>query len=63
MLPPLERAGAFGAMATLVAFSLAAITSNPFSILDQMLVVTLSLALAHGLADRAAARRAAILGA
>ncbi|MDT0633175.1 O-antigen ligase family protein [Rubrivirga sp. S365] len=50
-----ERACALGAMATLVAFSLAAITSGPFSILDQMLVVTLTLALAHGVADRARA--------
>ena len=57
-LPALERAGAFGAMATLVAFSLAAITSNPFSILDQMLVATVALALAHGAADRARFRPA-----
>lgn len=55
VLGPAERACALGAMATLTAFSLAAITSNPFSILDQMLVVTLLLALAHGVADRAAA--------
>ena len=52
-LPTLERACALGAMATLVALSLAAVTSNPFSVLDQMLVVTLALALAHGMADRA----------
>ena len=50
-----DRACALGATATLAALSLAAITSNPFSILDQMLVVTLTLAVAHGVADRAAA--------
>lgn len=52
-----ERACAYGATASLAALSLAAITSNPFSSLDLMLIVTLVLALAHGVADRAAALR------
>ncbi len=51
------RAGGLGAMATVVALSLVAITSNPFSSLDLMLVVVLNLALAHGVADRAVSIR------
>ena len=53
------RAGALGAMATVVALSLVAVTSNPFSSLDLMLVVVLNVALAHGVADRAVALRGA----
>ena len=56
-LAPLDRAVALGAAATLVAFSLVANSSNPFSILDQMLIVTLLLGLTNGLADRAEAVR------
>ena len=48
------RAVALGAGATMTAFTPVAFSSNPFSILDQMLVVTLVLALAHGVADRVA---------
>ena len=53
------RAAGLGATATVAALSLVAITSNPFSSLDLMLVVTLTLALAHGVADRAVAQRRA----
>ncbi|PAP76544.1 O-antigen ligase family protein [Rubrivirga marina] len=49
-----SRACALGGTATLVALSLASVTSNPFSILDQMLVVTLLMGLTNGVADRAA---------
>ena len=52
--PAVARVAALAAGATIGAFSLAAITSNPFSILDQVLVVTVMLALAHGAADRVA---------
>lgn len=55
-LLPQSRSIALGASATLVAFSIVVSTSNPFSVLDQMLVVTLLLGLAHGLADRARTR-------
>ena len=58
-LGPTDRALALGAAATLVAFTLVANSSNPFSILDQMLVVTLLLGLTNGLADRAGALRRA----
>ena len=51
------RACGLGATATVAALSLVAITSNPLSALDLTLVVTLNLALAHGLADRAGALR------
>ncbi len=54
-LSPASRAAALGASATLVALSLASVTSNPFSILDQMLVVTLLMGITNGIADRAAA--------
>ena len=49
---PVERTAALGAAGTLTALAITAYTSNPFSILDQMLVVTLTLALAHGVSDR-----------
>ena len=52
-LPPPVRGLAAGAFGTLVAFSIVAGSSNPFSVPDQMFVVTLVLALAHGAADRA----------
>lgn len=55
LLPAADRAVALGAIATLTAFVLTVFTSNPFSIFDQMLIVTLTLALAHGVADRGAA--------
>ncbi len=54
-LPIGLRASALGAGATLAAFTPVAASSNPFSVLDQMLVVTLAMALAHGTADRAKA--------
>ena len=46
------RAAGLGAAATMIAFTPAAASSNPFSILDQMLVVTLVLALGHGVGTR-----------
>lgn len=52
-----NRACAYGAMASVAALSLTALTSNPFATLDLMLIVVLNVALAHGLADRAAAAR------
>lgn len=52
-LPDRERAIALGAGGVMVAFSIVATTSNPWSIPDQMLVVTMVLALAHGVRDRA----------
>ncbi|MEM0962900.1 MAG: O-antigen ligase family protein [Bacteroidota bacterium] len=52
-----DRALALGAGATIAAFTPVAASSNPFSVLDQVLVVTLVLALGHGLADRAGAVR------
>jgi len=52
------RACALGGAATLVALSLASVTSNPFSIMDQMLVVTLLMGLTNGVADHAAFRTA-----
>ncbi|WP_420455191.1 O-antigen ligase family protein [Rubrivirga sp.] len=52
-LPPRLRALALGAGATIAAFTPVVASSNPFSVLDQMLVVTLVMALAHGTADRA----------
>ena len=58
-LAPSERAVALGAASTLVAFTLVTNSSNPFSILDQMLVVTLLLGLTNGLADRDRAVRRA----
>ena len=58
-LGPAARAAGLGATATVAALSLVAVTSNPFASLDTMLVVTLVLALAHGVADRAAAQRRA----
>lgn len=54
-VPTRLRASALGAGAAIAAFTPVAASSNPFSVLDQMLVVTLVLALAHGTADRAAA--------
>ncbi len=57
-LSPSSQACALGAASTLIAFSLVANSSNPFSILDQMMVVTLLLGLTNGLADRARARAA-----
>ena len=51
-LSPTNRAIGIGCAASLVAFSLAAVTSNPFAITDQMLIVTMLMALGHGLADR-----------
>ena len=53
-LAPALRIGGLGAAATLSALTLSAITSNPFSILDQMFIFTLMVALAHGAADHAA---------
>ncbi|WP_412068477.1 O-antigen ligase family protein [Rubrivirga sp. IMCC43871] len=53
-LPWSIRAPALGAGAAIAAFTPVVITSNPFAVLDQMLIVTLTLALAHGSADRAA---------
>ena len=50
-----DRALALAAGATIAAFTPVATTSNPFSVLDQMLIVTLVLALAHGVADRSLA--------
>ncbi len=47
------RASALGAGATIAAFTPVVASSNPFSVLDQMLVVTMVLGLAHGMADRA----------
>jgi O-antigen ligase len=58
LLAPASRACALGGTATLVALSLASVTSNPFSILDQMLVVTLLMGLTNGVADRALAATA-----
>ena len=54
-----DRALALAAGATVAAFSPVAISSNPFSVLDQMLIVTLVLALAHGVADRTVEGRSA----
>ena len=56
---PAVRAVALGAGATIAAFTPVAVSSNPFSIFDQVLVVALVLALAHGAADRAAVERSA----
>ena len=52
VLSPSNRALGIGCAATLAGFSLVAITSNPFAITDQMLIVTLLMAMGHGLADR-----------
>jgi O-antigen ligase len=52
-LTPAQRACAVGFASSLIAFSLSALTSNPFAITDQMLIVTMLMAGAHGLADRA----------
>lgn len=54
-LPWRVRAAALGAGATVAAMTPVAASSNPFSVLDQMLIVALVLALAHGTADRARA--------
>ncbi|MEL7474486.1 MAG: O-antigen ligase family protein [Planctomycetota bacterium] len=56
-LPWSVRAPALGAGAAIAAFSPVVASSNPFSVLDQMLIVTITLALAHGVADRAAVLR------
>jgi O-antigen ligase len=48
-----QRAIAAGAGGTLITFSVAALTSNPFTIPDQLLAVTLVLGMLHGLAQRA----------
>ena len=51
------RAAGLGCAAVIAAFTPVAGSSNPFSVLDQMLVVTLVLALGHGVGDRARAVR------
>ncbi len=57
LLSATDRIAVLGASGTLTAFTLTAYTSNPFSMLDTMLIVTLALAVAHGVADRDACRR------
>lgn len=52
-LPARERAIALGVGGVMVAFTIVASTSNPWSIPDQMLVITMVLAVAHGVQDRA----------
>ncbi|MGB3541598.1 O-antigen ligase family protein [Rubrivirga sp.] len=52
-----DRALALAAGATMAAFTPVAISSNPFLILDQVMIVTVVMALAHGMADRAAVAR------
>lgn len=47
-----SRGTGLAAAGALSGFALVAITSNPFSLLDQMLIVTLMLALAHGAGAR-----------
>lgn len=51
-LSPLTRSIAVSMTATLISFTPVVSTSNPFSVLDQMLVVTLLMGALHGLADR-----------
>lgn len=48
-----QKACAIGAASTMVAFTLVANSSNPFSVFDQMLVVVLLMGMCHGLAERA----------
>jgi len=62
-LRPVDRGLALGAGATIAAFTPVAASSNPFSVLDQVLIVTLVLALAHGMADRADRLRTAMAAA
>ena len=50
--PPLERSLAAGGAGTIVAYFALALPANPFVILDQMLIVTLALALTSGVAAR-----------
>lgn len=52
-VPPTHRAFAAGAAGALVAYYILAIPSNPYVILDQMLVVSVTLGLASGLWIRA----------
>ncbi len=57
-LPAGERALLVGSVATLSVFALTAFTSNPFSIMDQMLTVALLLGAASGVVQRAQDRAA-----